>query len=86
MRDALTYETILGQGAIARVWREYLADAIQRVNDKNAHKMVLYLARHEPEERTRKQIKEDLTLEMSDPDLEKRLEQLVYADILAQGS
>ncbi len=86
VRDALTFETVIGQGAIARVWNEYLADAIKRVNDQNAHKMVLYLARHETEERTRTQIKDDLKLEMSDPELDKRLKQLVYADILAQGS
>jgi hypothetical protein len=86
VRDALTFETVVGQGAIARVWNEYLADAIHRINDKNAHRMVLYLARHEPEERTRTQIKDDLKLEMSDPELDKRLKQLVYADILGRGS
>ncbi len=85
VRDALTFETVIGQGAIARVWNEYLLDAVARVNDINAHKMVLYLASHEPEERTRKQIKADLELEMSDTDLDKRLKQLVKADILAQG-
>jgi hypothetical protein len=31
VRDALTFETVIGQGAIARVWNEYLADAIKRV-------------------------------------------------------
>ena len=85
VRDALAYETVTNQGEIAAVWVEYLAEAIKRVNDQNAHKMVLYLARHEPEVRTRKQIKEDLKLEMADPELDKRLKQLVYADILAQG-
>jgi len=86
VRDALTFETIGGQGEIAAVWGEYLADAIARVNDQNAHKMVLYLASYDPEERTRKQIKEDLKIEISDPELDKRLKQLVKADILAQGS
>ncbi len=85
VRDALAYETVTDQGEIAAVWGEYLADAIRRVNDQNAHKMVLYLARHEPEVRTRTQIKDDLKLEMSDPELDKRLKQLVKADILAQG-
>ena len=85
VRDALAYETVTNQGEIAAVWSEYLAAAIKQVNDQNAHKMVLYLARHEPKVRTRTQIKDDLKLEMSDPELDKRLKQLVHADILAQG-
>ncbi|MCP4656084.1 MAG: hypothetical protein GY856_11780 [bacterium] len=48
--------------------------------------MVLYLAKHEPGERTRRQIREDLGLTMTEAKLEKRLKQLVMADILAQGS
>ncbi len=86
VRDALTFETILGQGNIAQVWSEYLTDAIERINDKNARRMVLYLAKHEPEEKTRQEIRDDLGLEMSEAKLEKRLKQLVYADILARGS
>ncbi len=80
--DLLSFETVLGQGEIARIWNEYLQDAIERVNDKNARKMVLYLAKHEPEEKTRRQIREDLGLTMTEAKLEKRLKQLVMADIL----
>jgi hypothetical protein len=86
VRDALTYETVLGQGEIARIWNEYLQDAIDRVNNVNARRMVLYLAKHEPEERTRKQIRDDLGLTMTEAKLEKRLKQLVMSDILARGS
>ncbi len=86
VRDALTFETVIDQGDIANVWGEYLADALERVNDQNARRMVLYLAKHEPEERTRRQIREDLGLTMAEAQLEKRLKQLVMADILARGS
>ena len=86
VRDALTLETVLGKGDIANVWREYLLGAFAEVNDRNARRIVLYLAAHEPEERTRAQIREDLGLTMTEDELEKRLHQLVMADILAQGS
>ncbi|MCP4664688.1 MAG: hypothetical protein GY856_55615 [bacterium] len=86
VRDALSFETVSGQGRIARVWNEYLQDAFARVNDVNARKIVLYLARHEPEQRTRRQIREDLSLTMTEGQLDKRMKQLVMADILAQGS
>ena len=86
VREALALETVLGQGEIARVWREYLLAAFAEVNDANARKIVLYLARHEPEERDRRQIREELELDLTDNELEKRLHQLVKADILADGS
>jgi hypothetical protein len=86
VRDALALETILGKGDIARVWNEYLWDAFARVNDTNARKIVLYLAAHEPEERGRDQILNDLHLDMTDQQLEERLHKLVKADILAGGS
>ena len=86
VREALALETVLGQGEIARVWREYLLAAFAEVNDANARKIVLYLARHEPEERDRRQIRDDLELDLTDNELEKRLHQLVKADILADGS
>ena len=86
VRDALALETIAGKGEIARVWREYLLGAFSRINNVNSRKIVLYLAAHEPEERTRAQILEHLDLTLTDDELEERLYKLVMADILAQGS
>ena len=86
VREALTFETSKGQGAIVKMWNEYLLDAIRRVNDINARRIVLYLAAHDPEERTRQQIMDDLKLDLEHGQLEKRLQQLVMADILAEGS
>ncbi|MCP4662370.1 MAG: hypothetical protein GY856_43790, partial [bacterium] len=51
--DALAFETVPGKGEIAQVWMEYLWPAFDKVNDKNAQRIVLYLAAHEPEERGR---------------------------------
>ncbi|MCP4655567.1 MAG: hypothetical protein GY856_09135 [bacterium] len=84
--DALALETVMGRGEIAQVWRDYLLAAFAKVNDVHARKIVLYLAAHDPEERNRDQIREDLKLDMTDVELEKRLHQLVMADILADGS
>ncbi len=86
VRDALTLETVVGKGAIARMWREYLLAAFPRINGKSARSIVLYLASKEPEERTRKQIRTDLKLDVPEDELEVKLHQLVKADILAEGS
>jgi hypothetical protein len=86
VREALTLETTAGKGAIAKMWSEYLLAAFPRINGTTSRKIVLYLARHEPEERTRRQIREDLKLDMPDDELEVKLHQLVKADILADGA
>ncbi|MDJ0841665.1 MAG: hypothetical protein QNK37_34480 [Acidobacteriota bacterium] len=83
---ALDYETTRPKGAVAQLWFDYLWDVIQRVNDVHGKRLVLYLAHHAPEERTRKQILEDLDLDMTEQQLEDRLRKLVEADILAEGS
>ncbi len=86
LRDALTYETVTEQGDIAYVWGEYLAGAFDRINKINSRRIVLYLAKHEPEQRDRDQIRKDLELELTDEALAERLHKLVMADIVAPGS
>jgi hypothetical protein len=82
----LKYETTFLKGEIAKVWYEYLWSAFERVNDQNAKKIVLYLAKYGNEERSREQILKDLKLDMSDGELEQKLHKLARADIIAYGS
>ena len=84
IREILQFET--GEkGNIYAMWMEYLEHAFTRINDKNAKKIVLYLAHHGENERTRKEILDDLNLDIDDYDLEKKLHKLVKADIIAGG-
>ncbi|MDJ0837092.1 MAG: hypothetical protein QNK37_11290 [Acidobacteriota bacterium] len=50
---------------------------------QDAKKIVLYPAHHGENERTRKEILDDLNLDIDDYDLEKKLHKLVKADIIA---
>ncbi|MCP4594711.1 MAG: hypothetical protein GY842_28595 [bacterium] len=86
VRDALALETITDKGEIALVWRTHFAEACARVDDVNARRIVLYLAGHEPAERDRAQIREDLDLTMTELKIEQCLHSLVMAGILAYGS
>ncbi len=79
------YEHEITKGNIKGTWIEYLSKAFSEVNDLNAKRMVLYLFNANGEERTRDQILNDLKLEMTDGELEKKLKALVYADIISQG-
>ena len=84
IREILQFETS-SMGEITGMWMDYLQHAFSRINDRNAKKIVLYLARHGVEERNRRQIADDLQLDMSDEDLEKKLDKLVHADIIKRG-
>lgn len=72
-------------GIIKATWMEYVQKAFSKVNDRNAKRIVLHLFKQKGRELTRTEIKEQLKLEMSDNELEKKLEALVKGDILEQG-
>jgi len=79
-----TYELETTRGEIFRTWMEYILKVFHEVNQVNAKRIMLYLFQA-GEERTRAQILKDLKLDMSDSDLESKLQQLVRADLVSQG-
>ena len=86
VRASLDFETTLGTGFTANMWWEYIQDAFDQENEKNAKKIVLYLAKYGREERTRVQIVEDLKLELTDKELAARLYKLYMTDLIARGA
>ncbi len=72
-------------GRIAGMWLEYLKSTVKKVNDKNGKKIILYLAKQGDQEKTRQEIVDDLGLELSDSELEEKLEGLISADIISHG-
>ncbi|MCP4220437.1 MAG: hypothetical protein GY765_37750, partial [bacterium] len=82
---ALEFETLSRQGTIKIGWMEYVKAALSKVNDRNAKRIVLHLFKHKDRELTRKEILESLELDITDEELEKRLEALVKGDIIHQG-
>ncbi|MCP4154654.1 MAG: hypothetical protein GY757_43425 [bacterium] len=81
----LEFETIDDQGVIKMTWMEYVQTAFNRVNDRNAKKIVLHLCKNNHRQLTRKEILDDLQLDMTDEELELKLEALVKADIVNRG-
>jgi hypothetical protein len=85
------YETYLfevgkEEGRIRNGWEEYLDLAFHEINEYNAKKIVLFLAKHNEREWSRKEIQERCGLhEMSDQELERKLQALVAADLIAHG-
>jgi hypothetical protein len=89
INDIIFYETRTVEkeiGYIADMWMDYLDDATQRINDVNGKKIILYLVKYNGEERTRKEIMEDLKLDMTEEELGQRLKGFIEADILSYGT
>ena len=84
--EVLDFETIDKRGSIRGTWMEYIHSAIDRINDTNAKKIVLYLCKNKGKKITRKQIETELNLDMNQGELEKRMKALVKSDIIEQGT
>ncbi|HRW93971.1 MAG TPA: hypothetical protein P5560_13545, partial [Thermotogota bacterium] len=79
-----TYTQETTRGEIFKTWKEYIAKVFYEVNEVNAKRIMLYLFQA-AEERTRAQIRKDLKLDISDFQLEGKLQQLVRADLISGG-
>ncbi len=82
----LEFETLDMRGIIKFTWMEYVASALPRINDRNGKNIVLYLCKHRDREVTRKELIDELKLDMPDSELEVKLKALVNSDIIAQGT
>jgi hypothetical protein len=85
LSETLEFETLNNQGIIKATWMEYVQKAFSKINDINAKRIVLHLFKHKGRELTRTEIKKQLKLEMTDKDLEKKMDALVKGDIIEQG-
>jgi hypothetical protein len=82
---ALEFETLDDEGIIKSTWMEYISRSFPQINDRNAKNIVLYLSQHRDRELTRQELLEELELDMTDGELEKKLKALVKSDIISQG-
>ncbi|HLP44344.1 MAG TPA: hypothetical protein VK186_20870 [Candidatus Deferrimicrobium sp.] len=85
LTKTLEFETLDDQGIIKSTWMEYVKKSFDKVNDRNAKRIVLHLFKYKDRELTRKELMDKLNLDMTDEALEKKLEALVKGDIIEQG-
>jgi len=84
--DVLDFETLNKRGDIRETWLEYILSSIDRINDTNGKKIILYLCKHKEKMIPRDQIEKELNLGMKNGELEKRLKAFVKSDIIEQGT
>jgi hypothetical protein len=85
LTGTLEFETLDDQGLIKSSWMEYIGKAFPKINDRNAKNIVLHLSKHRDRDWTRDELREALSLEMSNRELEKKINALVKADIIKKG-
>jgi hypothetical protein len=84
--EVLDYETMDPDGSIRGTWMEYILSVIDRVNDINGKKLILYICQNKDRKVTRDEIRKTLKLEMPEGELERKLRAFVKADIIEQGT
>jgi len=85
LTETLEFETLDDRGTIKFTWMEYVSAAFNAVNNRNAKRIVLHLFKNKDRELTRKELLDQLQLDMTDEELEKKLEALFRADIINRG-
>ena len=81
----LEFETLDDEGIVKSTWMEYISRSFPQINDRNAKNIVLHLSKHRDRELTRQDILDELKLDLTDSELEKKLKALVMSDIISQG-
>ncbi|MCP4403028.1 MAG: hypothetical protein GY801_37700, partial [bacterium] len=81
----IEFETLDNQGEVKGAWWEYIAKTFTSVNERNAKQLVLYLSKYRGREVSRKELLQKLQLNMTDVELEEKLQALVNSDIIEQG-
>ena len=85
LMNTFEFETLHQEGQIRDAWLEYITSAFQRVNGQTAIDIVLYLSKHRHRYVSRKELKDNLNIDMTAAELERKLEALAYSDIIDQN-
>jgi DNA-binding Lrp family transcriptional regulator len=84
--DVATYEITDRGSEMSKTWNEYLQLTFSQVNDRYAKTLLLFLNKHPERYWTPKELKAELNLtELTERELQKRLEAMSEADVIERG-
>ncbi len=84
--DVVQFEIANKAGDFAKTWEEYIRGAVNRVNDINAKKMLLFLSQQNQQSWTHQELKEKLNIDLDDSEVLDKLRKLVNADVIREGN
>lgn len=83
--ETVNYEILNRKSEMWQTWREYIDGTLQRVNDRNAKSLLLFLNKRDERYWTPRELKQELQLELEPNDIQRKLLTLVESDLLTQG-
>jgi len=83
--NTVHYEISDRNSEMSKTWNEYLQLTLQRVNDRNAKDILLFLSQHADRDWMPRELKKELSLDLEINQIQKKLEILSEADVIERG-
>ncbi len=84
--SAVNYEISHRYSEMSRTWGEYIQMTLQKINDRHAKNMLLFLSKHSERYWTPGELKQTLELDIDVHEIQQKLMALVEADVLEWGN
>ncbi|MCB0061538.1 MAG: hypothetical protein KDE19_05470 [Caldilineaceae bacterium] len=83
--DTVNFEIADRESELSKTWAEYLHLTFRRVNGPNTKSLMLFLNKHDERFWTPRELKEELSLELTEDEIFKRLVLLSESDVILRG-
>jgi len=82
----INYEITDKESEMSMTWGEYIEQTVKRINDSHAKNILLHMSKNYNKKFTPKDLKRELKLSISSDEIQERLQELVKADLIEEGS
>ncbi len=83
--ETYNYEITDRNSMMSKTWNEYIQLTLQKINDRHAKSMLLFLSKHCHRYWTHREIKKELQIDLDPDEIQKKLLLLVEADVIEWG-
>jgi len=83
--ETFNYEITNRYSMMSKTWNEYIQLTLQKINDRYAKKMLLFLSKHSDRFWTHRELKDELQINLDLNEIHKKLLLLVEADVIEWG-
>ena len=84
--QTVNYEVTNKKAELSMTWAEYIEQTVKRINDSHAKHILLHLSQNNNQEFTPRELKEKLKIPLSENQIQERMQELVKADLIEEGS
>jgi len=84
--QTVNYEVTNKKAELSMIWAEYIEQTVKRINDSHAKHILLHLSQNNNQEFTPRELKEKLKIPLSENQIQERMQELVKADLIEEGS